>query len=111
MLLKFLKILKSEFYQRTQIWLFTRYPVIVKKKSIKIMLTCTMKYVYNDRLLVSLSDNKIYFYMPILCQSHCSETEMQSLCGVSTLTVIIWFTFIIFFRDLFVILTSTFPFH
>lgn len=77
------------------------------------MLTCTMKYVYNDRLLVSLSDNKIYFYMPILCQSHCSETEMQSLCGVSTLTVItgIWFTFIIFLRDFFVILTSTFPFH
>lgn len=77
------------------------------------MLTCTMKYVYNDRLLVSLSDNKIYFYMPILCQSHCSETEMQSLCGVSTgtLTVIIWFTFIIFLRDFFIILTSTFPFH
>lgn len=75
------------------------------------MLTCTMKYVYNDRLLVSLSDNKIYFYMPILCQSNCSETEMQSLCGVSTLTVIIWFTFIIFLRNFFVILTSTFPFH
>lgn len=34
--------------------------------------------------------------MPKLCHGYCSETEMQSLSDVSTLTIIVWFTFIIF---------------
>lgn len=39
--------------------------------------------------------------MPKLCHGYCSETEMQSLSDVSTLTIIVWFTFINYFQRIY----------
>lgn len=41
--------------------------------------------------------------MPKLCHGYCSETEMQSLSDVSTLTIIVWFTFINYFQRIYLL--------